>query len=92
MWREDSLEQANCLSNLPKMGEKQTTLERSAPIEKSLMIKLQSLQSFRLPLEALYEALIPAQRTVLDRPSHGDHFAPPHGEVSGHPRPFPPDQ
>lgn len=84
-------EQANCLSHAPKSNGKPTALEMEEQMEKTLTIKLQSLQSSRPSLEALYEALTPAQRTILDRPPHGDHFAPPHGEPHDHPGAFPPE-
>ncbi|PKU25387.1 Spy/CpxP family protein refolding chaperone [Telmatospirillum siberiense] len=83
-------EQADCLSNVPTRETKPTALEREAQMEKGLAVKLQNLQSSRPALEALYEVLTPAQRTVFDRPPHGDHFAPPHGVPFGQPGPLPP--
>jgi hypothetical protein len=85
-------EQAACLSDVPKPDEKPTALEMESRLERALTIKLQNLQSSRPSLEALYETLTPAQRSIFDRPPHGDHFAPPHGAPFGHPGFFPPEQ
>lgn len=85
-------EQVTCLSDAPKADGKPTALDMETRIEKTLTIKLQNLQSSRPALEALYEALTPAQRTVFDRPPHGDYFAPPHGAPHDHPGPIPPQQ
>ncbi len=93
-WQLDSAdkEQVSCLAAAPRPAAASTALEKETEIEKALAIKLQSLQSSRPALEALYEALTPAQRTVFDRPLQGDHFAPPHGDPHDHPGPIPPSQ
>lgn len=90
-WRQVQSDNANkeqtvCLTNAPTPDAKPTAPEREAQMEKVLVIKLQNLQSSRPALEALYEVLTPAQRAVFDRPPHGDHFAPSHGQ----PGPLPP--
>ncbi len=85
-------EQANCLSDAPKADGWPTALDMDLRMERALAVELQSLQASRPSLEALYEALTPAQRTVFDRPPHGDHFAPPHGELRDHPGPIPPER
>jgi hypothetical protein len=92
-WQMDGAdkEQVDCLSNTPKPEGRPTALDMEAQMEKALSIKLQSLQSSRPSLEALYEALTPAQRAILDRPPHGDHIAPPHGEPHEHFGPIPPE-
>ncbi len=85
-WQLDASEkeQADCLSVPPPTDAPPSALDHEARIRKTLAIKLQSLQSSRQALEALYEVLTPAQRATLDRP-HGEHFGPP-PENSG-PRP-----
>jgi hypothetical protein len=85
-------EQAACLSEAPKSAGRPTALEHEARLEKALTIELQNLQSSRPALEALYESLTPAQRSVFDRPSHGDHFAPPHGAPLDRSGPPPPER
>ncbi len=67
-------EHAACLANTPKENARPTAVEREAHMEKMLAAKLQTLQATRPELEALYQALTPAQRAVFDRsfgPGHG---------------------
>ncbi|MDR3441131.1 Spy/CpxP family protein refolding chaperone [Telmatospirillum sp.] len=80
-WQLDAAEkqQVDCLARVPRTDTAPTALEREALTEKVLTTRLQGLQSSRPALEALYEVLTPAQRAILDRPSHGDHFGPPPG-------------
>ncbi|HXP98404.1 MAG TPA: Spy/CpxP family protein refolding chaperone [Telmatospirillum sp.] len=91
-WQVDGAdkERAACLSEAPKSTGMPSFLDHEAQLEKALTIKLQNLQSSRPALEALYESLTPAQRSVFDRPPHGDHFAPPHGAPLDHPGSIPP--
>ena len=66
-------ERADCLANLPAAGVRPTALDRDSHMEKTMAVKVESLQAARPALEALYQALTPDQRVVFDRPIHGEH-------------------
>jgi len=57
-----------CLKVSPKPGQPPTLLERDSMDESMMSIKIQGLQSNRPALQALYETLTPAQKSILDRP------------------------
>ncbi len=57
-----------CAQNTMTLGSNLTVLERRNRFEKMLQARLDSLQSTRQPLEALYQTLSPEQRRLVDRP------------------------
>jgi hypothetical protein len=61
---------ANCLTMMPKEGAPPTILERQARMEKRLAEREKALKATLPSLEALYQALTPDQRKVLDH-MHG---------------------
>lgn len=70
-------ERSACLATAPKAEAeaRPTALEREARAEAFLTLKLQTLQSTRPALQALYAELTPAQKEVLDQSGHDrDHF------------------
>jgi hypothetical protein len=81
-WRQAELDAAEqkrtgCLQNQPKEGAKPTAIEREARLEKRLSTRLQQLQASRPALQALYDALTPDQKALLDstamRLGHREH-------------------
>ena len=92
-WRDGLLSRAKtleneCLAKPLDPAAHPTALDREARAEKQLEAHLAALKAERPDLEALYQALTPAQKTVLDE-FHGDwqghrgegHFPHgPHGE------------
>ncbi len=76
-------ERSACLAAAPKAEGRPTALEREERAEKFLTLKLQTLQSTRPALQALYAELTPAQKKVFDHSGRGHgHFG--HGEGHGH--------
>ena len=67
---------ASCLTMMPKDGAPPTILERQARMEKRLAEHEKALKAALPSLEALYQALTPDQRKVLD------HM---HGRMGHHP-------
>jgi hypothetical protein len=70
-WRQTELDAAEqrrtgCLQNQPKEGAKPTMIDREARLEKRLSARLQQLQASRPALQALYDALTPDQKALLD--------------------------
>ena len=61
----------DCLADVPASGAMPTALDRDARIEKMMAAKVETLQSARPALEALYAALTPEQRASFDRPWGG---------------------
>ncbi|MFI4986435.1 MAG: Spy/CpxP family protein refolding chaperone [Alphaproteobacteria bacterium] len=59
-----------CLAHEPKPDARPTIVERSALLEQMLTAKAESLHAAQPALAALYEALTPAQRAILNRPQH----------------------
>jgi hypothetical protein len=59
-----------CLENAGPPPSLPTALTRRDRMEKFLTARLEFLHATRPQLEALYQALSPEQRTVLDRPHH----------------------
>jgi hypothetical protein len=70
-------EQEACIEAAPKEDGRPTTPEREALIEKALTLKLQTLQSTRPALLALYEALTTEQKAIFDT-SSAKHPRKPH--------------
>ena len=75
-------ERALCLDNMPKQDTRPNALEREARAEKFLTAKLQTMQTTRPALQALYEVLTPEQKAVFDHLSAKGHHG--HGENHGH--------
>ena len=77
-WRQSVVESAAgeralCQSVTVKNDAPPTIVERHEHMEKMLEAKVKAMQASTPALKALYDSLTPAQRTTLDRPSHG-HF------------------
>jgi len=74
-----------CSQSPSQSGERPNVVERQAYIGRVVMARAQALQNAQPALAALYEALHPEQREILDRPPgghHGWHHGP-HGGPQG---------
>ena len=85
-WQQASLdaatkERAACLETAPAAEGRPTAPEREARLEKVLTLKLQTLQSTRPAMQALYADLTADQKTIFDRAGHSHGH---HGEGHGH--------
>jgi Spy/CpxP family protein refolding chaperone len=74
-WRQSVLdgagkERAACQALTVSENAPPTIVQREDHLEKMLAAKLQDMQSSRPALQALYDALTPTQRAVLDHPHH----------------------
>lgn len=71
-WRQIKIDtadkrRASCLARQPGRGQNETAVEREARVEKRLSERLQTLQTTRPVLQALYESLSPEQKVVFDQ-------------------------
>jgi|SRR5580700_10029206 hypothetical protein len=65
---EEQKEQQLCAGLKPR--ETQTLLDRLDWRQQMLSARLEALQAAKAPLQALYQALTPEQRAILDHPFH----------------------
>ncbi len=72
---------AFCLAHAPKPETRPTIVDRAALIEQMLTAKAETLRGQQPALAALYNALTPEQRRILDRPHRGWRHG--HGEHGG---------
>jgi hypothetical protein len=72
-----------CLETAPKSATPPTVVEREAQMEKMLTARLETLKESRPALQALYEVLTPAQRSILDHAGHHGRFFARRGMPSG---------
>ena len=63
---EEQKERQLCASRTP--GAETTLPERMDRMQQFLSMRLEAVQSAKPAVQALYQALTPAQRTILDRP------------------------
>ncbi len=65
---EEQKERQLCASLLPKTATASTVVDRMARMQQFLSARLDGLTAAKPAVEALYQALTPAQRAILDHP------------------------